>query len=108
MGLAGIILGIFCIAAVVSLLLATPSVEDAALLTQAHMHEHDTPYPGPRLPSRFVKALVATEDHRFYSLLDPGVDPFAVVRAAIALLTLQRGDPGGSTLTQQLARLCLR
>jgi membrane peptidoglycan carboxypeptidase len=102
--LAGIALILFCAAAFTALLLTTQSVENAAFLTQAQAREHDIPYPGPRPPPRFVKALVATEDHRFYSFLDPGLDPFAVARAVVAALTQHR-DPGGSTIAQQLAKM---
>jgi penicillin-binding protein 1A len=47
-----------------------------------------------------IKALIATEDRRFYS--HHGVDPLRVVMAA--LQTLQGNVQGGSTITQQLAR----
>jgi penicillin-binding protein 1A len=47
-----------------------------------------------------VKALIATEDHRFYE--HHGVD---LKRTAAGILRTIQGDPeGGSTLTQQLAR----
>ena len=47
-----------------------------------------------------IKALIATEDHRFYQHF--GVD---LQRVATGLLRTLMGDPeGGSTLTQQLAR----
>jgi len=55
------------------LMLATPSVSTAPLLAQAFDRAHGAPYPGPLVPERFAAALVATEDHRFYS--EPGVDP---------------------------------
>jgi penicillin-binding protein 1A len=47
-----------------------------------------------------VNALLATEDHRFYS--HPGFDVKRTVRAL--LNTLQGDREGGSTITQQLAR----
>ncbi|MEZ4236391.1 MAG: penicillin-binding protein 1C [Myxococcota bacterium] len=50
-----------------------------------------------------VDALLASEDHRFYAHL--GVDPRAVARASWASLRAGRAVQGGSTLTQQLARL---
>jgi penicillin-binding protein 1A len=47
-----------------------------------------------------VQALIATEDHRFYS--HPGID---FIRTISALLHTLTGDvQGGSTITQQLAR----
>lgn len=91
--------------AVIGLLLSTPSVENADAVARAEAREHKTPYPGPRPPERFVKALVATEDHRFYSPLNPGIDPFAVARVALAMFELPYHDPGGSTIAQQLAKM---
>src|SRR6201987_2144656 len=52
----------------------------------------------PYLP----KAVVATEDRRFYSHL--GVDPIGLVRAAFANLAAGHVVQGGSTITQQLAK----
>src|SRR5437868_4338549 len=52
----------------------------------------------PYLP----KAVVATEDHRFYSHF--GVDPIGLVRAAFANIAAGHVVQGGSTITQQLAK----
>src|SRR5215470_11039183 len=52
----------------------------------------------PYLP----KAVVATEDRRFYSHF--GVDPIGLLRAASANLTAGHVVQGGSTITQQLAK----
>ena len=52
----------------------------------------------PYLP----KAVVATEDHRFYSHF--GVDPIGLVRAVFANVAAGRIVQGGSTITQQLAK----
>lgn len=49
-----------------------------------------------------ARAIVAAEDARFYS--HPGIDPFALMRAAGQLALHRRIVSGGSTLTQQLAR----
>jgi penicillin-binding protein 1C len=57
------------------------------------------------LPPALVAATVAVEDHRFWS--HPGVDPIAMVRAAVANLRHGRRAEGGSTLTQQVAKLLL-
>jgi penicillin-binding protein 1B len=54
------------------------------------------------VPKVLLDAVIATEDHRFFS--HHGVNAFRIVRAALADL---RGDgrlQGGSTLTMQLAR----
>ncbi|MFT4622771.1 MAG: penicillin-binding protein 1C, partial [Myxococcota bacterium] len=50
-----------------------------------------------------VDALLASEDDRF--TLHPGIDPIAVARAAWANLRAGEVVEGGSTLTQQTARL---
>ena len=62
------------------------------------------------LPVRFealsphlVPALLAAEDARFYQ--HPGIDPLALSRAALQALAAGRFVSGGSTITQQLARL---
>jgi 1A family penicillin-binding protein len=55
-----------------------------------------------QLPSYLKKALVASEDGRFYS--HGGVDWKATARAVAVTLTKARRPQGGSTLTQQLAK----
>ena len=52
----------------------------------------------PYLP----RAVVATEDHRFYSHF--GVDPIGLVRAVFANMAAGHIVQGGSTITQQLAK----
>jgi penicillin-binding protein 1A len=84
------------------LMLATPSVSTAPLLAQTFDRAHGAAYPGPAVPERFAAALVATEDHRFYS--EPGFDPIAVGRVIAGRLTGQP-DQGGATLYQQLAKM---
>jgi penicillin-binding protein 1A len=54
-----------------------------------------------RQPDRAGEALLATEDHRFYS--HHGLDPFGVARVAWA--AAQGRDAGGATIDQQLAKL---
>jgi Transglycosylase len=83
------------------LFLITPSVSQAPALVQAQAVQHGISYPGVQPPARFTEALVATEDHRFYST--PGVDPLAVGRLIAGKLT-GHPDQGGSTLEQQLAK----
>ena len=53
----------------------------------------------PYLP----EAVVATEDRRFYSHF--GIDPIGLARAAIADLRAGHIVEGGSTITQQLAKI---
>ncbi|MBQ8968807.1 MAG: penicillin-binding protein [Bacteroidaceae bacterium] len=55
------------------------------------------------LPPNLVKALIATEDERFYE--HSGVDFRAVLRAMVKRVILrQKQAGGGSTITQQLAK----
>lgn len=55
------------------------------------------------LPDRFVMALVAYEDKRFFG--HAGFDPLAIFRAARDNLAAGRVVSGGSTLSMQAARL---
>ena len=52
----------------------------------------------PYLP----KAVIATEDRRFYSHF--GIDPIGLLRAIFADIAARRVVQGGSTITQQLAK----
>ncbi|WP_081208047.1 transglycosylase domain-containing protein [Salegentibacter sediminis] len=61
--------------------------------------ENRTPIKYDDLPDHLVKALVATEDERFYK--HAGIDAKGTLRAAVYLGT--RG--GASTITQQLSKL---
>jgi membrane peptidoglycan carboxypeptidase len=79
----------------------TPSAGQATSLAAAQASEHHIAYPGPPVPPNFAEALVATEDHRFYT--DPGLDPLALFRVAASWLT-GNTDGGGSTIDQQLAK----
>ncbi len=54
------------------------------------------------MPSYLPKAFIAIEDRRFYS--HHGIDPFGLVRAAIANVLHRGVSQGGSTITQQLAK----
>jgi len=96
-------LGFLAVAAFGALLLVTPSARQAEAIARARDHAHGVAYPGPPVPARFAAALVATEDHRFYS--DPGVDPVAVGRVALGYLSGHGSQQGGATITQQLAKM---
>src|SRR5688572_9323804 len=58
------------------------------------------------LPSVLVDATLAAEDRRFYS--HPGVDPVALLRALRQNLAERQIVEGGSTITQQAAKLLLQ
>ena len=57
------------------------------------------------LPPTLVAATLAAEDHRFFN--HPGVDPVALVRATWRNLREWRRAEGGSTITQQVAKLLI-
>jgi membrane peptidoglycan carboxypeptidase len=84
------------------LLIVAPSVANAPALARALDKAHRAVYSGQSVPERFTAALVATEDHRFYT--EAGIDPFAIARVAAGYLT-GKPDQGGSTLYQQLAKI---
>jgi membrane peptidoglycan carboxypeptidase len=96
-----LILIVLVLAAVALLYAFTPSAAQATSLAQAQATERHIAYPGPPVPQYFAEALVATEDHRFYT--DPGVDPLALVRVTASWIT-GHTDGGGSTIDQQLAK----
>ncbi|MFQ5653794.1 MAG: penicillin-binding protein 1C [Planctomycetota bacterium] len=77
-----------------TLLLATVAADDQWRL----------PVKLPRMSERLIEATVAVEDERFWS--HPGVDPIAVVRAAVQDIAALRVVSGASTVTMQLCRLC--
>ena len=64
-----------------------------------YAYENRTPVKFKDLPQNLIKALVATEDERFYE--HSGIDFKATARAVAKL----GKDGGGSTITQQLAKL---
>lgn len=56
------------------------------------------------LPAHLVEALIATEDKRFYR--HSGIDAKGLARVVIKTgILMQRSSGGGSTITQQLAKL---
>ncbi len=86
-----------------ALLALTPSVADAPDRATALAAGH----PGgdtatAAVPTKFAAALVATEDTRFYT--HHGIDSVGLLRAAGTAISGGQGDPGGSTLDQQLAK----
>jgi membrane peptidoglycan carboxypeptidase len=86
------------------LLFTTPPASQAEDIVSAQAQAHGSMYRGLAPPQRFVDALVATEDHRFGSPLNVGIDPLAIARAMWGWITVHR-DGGGSTIAQQLAKM---
>jgi len=60
-----------------------------------------TPY--DKVPMNLIYAVITAEDERFFS--HRGIDPIGIVRAAITDITRGRIVQGGSTITQQLAKM---
>lgn len=58
-----------------------------------------------KVPHQFIDTLTIAEDHR--SLIHPGVDPIAMVRAAWHCVVHDRLQ-GASTIEQQLVRVVLK
>jgi len=58
------------------------------------------------LPEKLVKATLTAEDRRFFS--HPGVDPIAIARATLHNARALRVVEGGSTISQQVAKLLLQ
>lgn len=86
------------------LLAFTPSAGQALQRTAQLAASHHESYPGPVPPATFTQALVATEDHRFYSRAEvAGIDPLALAHEG---LSQARGShQGGATIALQLAKL---
>ena len=79
--------------------LATEVISIDGVTLGKYAFENRTPVKYKDLPQNLIHALVATEDERFYE--HSGIDFKATLRAVIKL----GKDGGGSTITQQLAKL---
>ena len=66
-------------------------------------YERRTFIPSYQIPDHVKKAFVAIEDVRFYS--HPGVDLIGIIRALIHDVKARSMVQGGSTITQQLAKM---
>lgn len=75
---------------------------DGKILARFHQEENRQVIPLSRISPYFQKAVVATEDTRFYN--HHGLDFNGIFRAAVKNFAYGRVVEGGSTVTQQLAR----
>ncbi|MBP8613281.1 MAG: PBP1A family penicillin-binding protein [Firmicutes bacterium] len=84
---------------------ATSILYDAQgeIWTELKSGEYRIPIPIEDMPSHLLDAVLAAEDHRFYS--HPGFDLRAILRALYQNITDASGLQGGSTITQQLAKI---
>jgi penicillin-binding protein 1A len=64
--------------------------------------KHDDSIPLDRLPDHFIKAVLATEDRRFFSHF--GIDVVGTLRALTVNARASGVVQGGSSITQQLAK----
>lgn len=76
---------------------------DGSLLAQWHRDEDRIVVSFQDMPADLRNAVVAIEDRRFYE--HNGVDPRGVLRAARANTSAGSVQQGGSTITQQLAKV---
>jgi len=76
---------------------------DKQVLGKFYKNENRTLVEYKDLSPYLVKALVATEDERFYR--HPGIDLQGLVRVAKGIVTGNTSSGGGSTISQQLAKL---
>ena len=67
--------------------------------------DHRIAVPLTAISPYVLEATIAIEDRTFYT--NPGIDPFGIMRAAVADLSHQSVQQGGSTITQQLAKVAL-
>lgn len=62
--------------------------------------EHYTPFAD--LPKNYINAVIAVEDHRYYT--HGAIDPIGIARAFYTNIRDGEFDEGGSTITQQVAK----
>jgi membrane peptidoglycan carboxypeptidase len=84
-----------------------PGLESEARTVPARVHaglaQEHAPYTHLDATSLDLQhAIVAIEDHRFYS--HPGIDPLGIARALWVNVQNKHVDQGGSTLEEQLAK----
>jgi penicillin-binding protein 1A len=76
---------------------------DGTLITELHAVEDRVILRRGEMPEALRDAVVAIEDRRFFT--HHGIDPEAIVRAAVVNTNEGRIVEGGSTITQQLVKL---
>ncbi|HHW17662.1 MAG TPA: PBP1A family penicillin-binding protein [Firmicutes bacterium] len=76
---------------------------DGNIWTELRASEYRVPIKIKDLPPYVKNAVLAAEDHRFYS--HKGFDITAILRALYSNIFQDNGLQGGSTITQQLAKI---
>lgn len=78
--------------------------EDGPMISRYYQGSENRRYTEYRdIPESVKDALIATEDIRFYE--HSGIDVIGLFRVAKGLLTGNSSSGGGSTITQQLAKM---
>ncbi|MDI6801575.1 MAG: PBP1A family penicillin-binding protein [Thermodesulfovibrionales bacterium] len=75
---------------------------DSRVLAEMYLERRNF-IPHYNIPDMVKKAVIAIEDQRFYS--HPGVDVIGIIRALYRDIMTQSMAEGGSTITQQLAKM---
>ncbi len=75
---------------------------NGTLLAQIHGPVDRTIIPLADIPKQTQEAVIAVEDHGFYS--HPGIDPIGILRAAWTDLVKHQVVQGASTITEQLVK----
>jgi len=76
---------------------------DGKTLGSGYFTENRVPVEFSELSQNVVHALLATEDERYYE--HSGIDLRGLARVGVKTVVLQQSAGGGSTITQQLAKL---
>ena len=83
--------------------LATEIISSDNKVLGKYFYENRTHIDFSELSPELINALIATEDERFYN--HSGIDFIALLRVLKGVITGNRNLGGGSTLTQQLAKM---
>ncbi len=83
--------------------LATEIISSDNQLLGKYFYENRTHIEYDQLSPHLINALIATEDERFFN--HAGIDFIALFRVVKGIITLNKNLGGGSTITQQLAKM---
>jgi penicillin-binding protein 1A len=76
---------------------------DSVVIRKFFYKENRTYVPYEQISPNVIKALIATEDKRFYS--HSGIDIRGLLRVAKGVIVSDESSGGGSTISQQLAKM---
>ncbi|MEC8610125.1 MAG: transglycosylase domain-containing protein [Bacteroidota bacterium] len=83
--------------------LATEIISSDGVVLGSYFFENRSNVKYQDISPNMINALIATEDIRFYS--HSGIDVRALVRAVVKGIATNQSSGGGSTITQQLAKM---